>query len=337
MTHIFISYSHAERDFAHQLYEALRQADLPVWWDDRIAYGQPWAADIENQLASCGAFVLIMTPDASESDWVRYELNSAIQAGKPVFPLLLAGEAPWAEVETIQYVDVRDRELPPLKFFTALARALERGRITAAAPQAKPTRSAASRATPLTGVPLDDDLIETVRDDLERLTAEAGADSPLLCDVVLALQRLFNRKTFRFEPVQKCTAQNWADRLHAACQTAIALQVYEGEVQRRALDVYPIFSALVGQVERYCMRMADLLFDPALNIEDLQPYVGQEDFKAHLLPPRAFPKDDQKYPRIPEAIVDQLEEPRLEAIALVDRLVAEVCQARLRDARPDSD
>lgn len=42
MSHIFISYSHKDSDYAHRLAEALEAYLLDVWIDDRIDYGAAW-------------------------------------------------------------------------------------------------------------------------------------------------------------------------------------------------------------------------------------------------------------------------------------------------------
>ena len=38
----------------------------------------------------------------------------------PIFPLLLEGRQ-WLSVQTLQYVDIRDKSLPPEKFYKRLA------------------------------------------------------------------------------------------------------------------------------------------------------------------------------------------------------------------------
>ncbi len=124
MKDIFISYSHEDRDYAHKLIEILKEKGVSVWIDDRIDYGKPFPQEIEMHIDSCSAFIVIMTPHSRKSTWVSNELNCAIDNDKPIFPLLLKGTR-WFEVATIQYVDVRDGQLPPDEFYELLKRVVQ--------------------------------------------------------------------------------------------------------------------------------------------------------------------------------------------------------------------
>lgn len=126
MSHIFISYSHEDSDYAHKLAEALEQAGFAVWIDNRIDYGTQWPHVIQEQLDSCAAFVVIMTPRSFKSKWVQNELNRAMRKEKPLFPLLLEGDEPWLAVESIQYTDVTDERLPPSRFYNTLSNFVQR-------------------------------------------------------------------------------------------------------------------------------------------------------------------------------------------------------------------
>src|SRR5438477_6615908 len=126
MTHIFISYSHKDSVYAHQLSRHLEQAGWPGWIDDRIDYSASWTHVIQDNLDSCAAFIVIMTSSAYQSMWVQNELSRAQRLGKPIFPLLLVGDSPWLSVESIQYTDVRTDSLPPDRFFELIQQALAR-------------------------------------------------------------------------------------------------------------------------------------------------------------------------------------------------------------------
>ena len=111
MSHIVISYSHQDSDYAHKLESDLKRRGFEVWIDDRIDYGTRWPRVIERQIDTCAAMIVIMTPRSKGSDWVQNELARAKRKGKAVFPLLLEGE-PWPAVGAVQYADVRDGRLP---------------------------------------------------------------------------------------------------------------------------------------------------------------------------------------------------------------------------------
>ncbi len=132
MSSIFISYSHKDKDYVHKLHRSLLKQGLDAWIDDRIDYGSRWPREIEKRIRACRAFVLVMSPDADESEWVQNELSLARQLGKPIFPILRAGE-PWWHLRTTQYSDARDGKLPPPRFFVRLAVAVAQEETTAAA------------------------------------------------------------------------------------------------------------------------------------------------------------------------------------------------------------
>jgi formylglycine-generating enzyme required for sulfatase activity len=120
MGHIFVSYSHKDTDYAHALAESLHGMGFEVWIDERLDYGSQWPQELQKQLDSCTAFILIMSPRSYDSEWVQSELQRAKRKLKPVFPLLLEGDEPWLSVESTQYYDVRGGVSPDAKFYTAL-------------------------------------------------------------------------------------------------------------------------------------------------------------------------------------------------------------------------
>jgi hypothetical protein len=62
-----------------------------------------------------------MTPAAKASRWVQREILLAEDRGKPIFPLLLAGDN-WSLFVDTQYVQVKDEAAPPDRFFDQLGR-----------------------------------------------------------------------------------------------------------------------------------------------------------------------------------------------------------------------
>lgn len=120
MGHIFISYSHRDKDYVHKLQGALQKDGFEVWIDDRIDYGTEWPKIIQKHLDECDAFIVVVSENAFESKWVQNEVARAGRKKKPIFPLLLQGD-PWLSVEATQYVDVTGGSLPDEKFYQRLA------------------------------------------------------------------------------------------------------------------------------------------------------------------------------------------------------------------------
>ena len=126
MSHIFISYSHKDTDYSHKLADLLRDKGFEVWIDARLDYGSTWPQEIQKQLDTCGAFIVVMSPRSYASEWVQNELNRAKRLGKPIYPLLLEGDGPWLSVESTQFVDVTGGTFPDEKFYSTLGRVIPR-------------------------------------------------------------------------------------------------------------------------------------------------------------------------------------------------------------------
>jgi hypothetical protein len=122
MGHIFISYSHKDTEYAHGLANNLQNMGFDIWIDARIDYGSQWPYEIEKQLDSCDAFILVMSRNSYASEWVQSELQRAKRKLKPIFPLLLDGDEPWLSIESTQYYDVRGGKFPDAWFYAALKR-----------------------------------------------------------------------------------------------------------------------------------------------------------------------------------------------------------------------
>ena len=124
MGHIFISYSHDDTAYAHALADNLQNMGFEAWIDERLDYGAQWPQELQKQLDSCSAFILIMTPRSYASEWVQSELQRAKRKLKPIFPLLLEGDEPWLSVESTQYYDVRGEVHPDAEFYSDLKKAM---------------------------------------------------------------------------------------------------------------------------------------------------------------------------------------------------------------------
>lgn len=86
---IFISYSRRDQEFVTRLASDLDQQVAGVWFDQSdIQVGQRWHDEIIDGIRGCKAFILVLSPDAAESRYVREEVNKALELGKPIIPVL---------------------------------------------------------------------------------------------------------------------------------------------------------------------------------------------------------------------------------------------------------
>ena len=78
---VFVSHSHADAELAARISEALQEMGLDVWDSDlNLLPGDNWAAEVARALEESDAMVVLLTPDAINSPWVRREMEYALGA-----------------------------------------------------------------------------------------------------------------------------------------------------------------------------------------------------------------------------------------------------------------
>ena len=104
MSHVFISYSSKNREFALRLADDLIRL-CKIWIDrEGIHAGLEWEQAIEKAIRECEAFLVIVSPDSNNSDWVARETILAEKLDKYRVPVLLNGELPF-RLLNLHYVD----------------------------------------------------------------------------------------------------------------------------------------------------------------------------------------------------------------------------------------
>lgn len=112
MTHVFISYSKENRDFAYQVKEVVEKAGFDTWIDrQRLKPGKKWRSEIDRGIHDSFALIVIMTKAAKESEYVTYEwsyaLGSEIGNGEGVIPILLDSIELHPRLDELQHLDFR--------------------------------------------------------------------------------------------------------------------------------------------------------------------------------------------------------------------------------------
>jgi hypothetical protein len=76
---VFLSHSSTDHRFTLRLANVLRDHGLPVWYSaTEILAAQQWHDQIGDALSRCDWFVVILSPPAVKSEWVRRELLFAL-------------------------------------------------------------------------------------------------------------------------------------------------------------------------------------------------------------------------------------------------------------------
>lgn len=89
---IFLSYARVDLVVARRLAEALEAAGLTVAMDvTEIAPGDNWQDRLDRLLSGAAKLVFLATPASVKSGACQNEIDRAMQEGKPVLPVLVAG------------------------------------------------------------------------------------------------------------------------------------------------------------------------------------------------------------------------------------------------------
>ena len=88
---VFISHAHQDAPFAQRLAGDLRARGFPVWISpNSIRIGEDWPDAIDRGLDESGVIVVVLTPDALTSYWVRKETSTArLLAGRGLVEFIL--------------------------------------------------------------------------------------------------------------------------------------------------------------------------------------------------------------------------------------------------------
>lgn len=95
---VFISYNFNDLDLAEEIADAAKDAGANVWIDRQIEAGASWSDEIQKALEESRTFVLVLTPEALDSEWMNFELGVALSrarlTGARVIPVLAKGTRP---------------------------------------------------------------------------------------------------------------------------------------------------------------------------------------------------------------------------------------------------
>jgi TIR domain/Bacterial SH3 domain len=109
MAFIFVSYSRTDQAFVKRLVNDLRAHGVNVWLDqDSIAPGQRWDMAIERALEAATHILFVMSQSSTQSENVRDELDTAIDSGKIILPVLIDDCKPPLRTRRMQYTDFRE-------------------------------------------------------------------------------------------------------------------------------------------------------------------------------------------------------------------------------------
>lgn len=113
---VFISHSHDDADFAELLKLQFEKNDINAWIDaEKLKIGQDWRQEIDDGIVKSIAVIVIMTPNAKNSEYVTYEWAFAWGNKIPIFPIMLKQTPLHPRLESLQYLDFTNRITRPWK------------------------------------------------------------------------------------------------------------------------------------------------------------------------------------------------------------------------------
>ena len=90
---LFLSHAHADRAFLSSLTEILGNHGIRFWYSKiHLRGAQQWHDEIGHALARCDWFLVVLSPAATKSEWVKRELVYALNARRyrgKIVPVLL--------------------------------------------------------------------------------------------------------------------------------------------------------------------------------------------------------------------------------------------------------
>lgn len=135
---IFVSHAHEDSAWCNTFVGALRQSSADVWYDEQnLGYGR-LMDEIERELKQRRIFLVVLSPAAIASQWVRREVHAAItlhdaEPDRILLPIMAQQcEVPllWSEYRWLS--GVNDSGLPPTEAAREVVRTLGIGQTTRA-------------------------------------------------------------------------------------------------------------------------------------------------------------------------------------------------------------
>ena len=106
MSHVFISYARPDEPLACLIADQLREGGFEVWRDDELPAHRPYAEVIEERLNGANAVVVLWSAEATKSQWVRAEADSA-RSALTLVQASLDGTVPPMPFNQIQCADLK--------------------------------------------------------------------------------------------------------------------------------------------------------------------------------------------------------------------------------------
>jgi TIR domain len=318
---VFLSHNSSDKPAVRELKRLLAAKNLRVWLDeDELQPGMPWQESLEHAIKHSRSVAVLVGKDGLgpwEDEEMQGALVIAVRTKCPCIPVLLPGAPAQPELPMFlinrTWVDLRtgltDQGLTRLVWGITgqrpennLPAYTNSNQLTVA-----PTSTQNRKRSP---TEYDDELVGRVATALEE------AKPLTIHTLTLQMNELFNRGTFRFEPLRECLTQEWGSRLHAGMQTLELLRQYSVPFSELAPDNIT-YARLMDEVNGYCLAMANYLFEGPVAVSQMRKSLGSDEDFLSKLPP------EKHFQQIPDDIDEQVDGRRQKVVELADTLKQE--------------
>lgn len=110
---IFVSYAREDSNLVYREIKRLQDDGYRFWYDrSDIAPGRDWSDEIDKAISKCSCFLVFITPAAVKSEYVGYEMERALAAGKPFICIY------WEKLELPSDIQQRVSKIQALERYT---------------------------------------------------------------------------------------------------------------------------------------------------------------------------------------------------------------------------
>lgn len=115
---IFLSYTTADTIYAHKLRSLLSQRpNLRIFTTETLSAGEDWESKLKDELSQCDIFVVLLSSNSVNSNWVLHELGAAWALNKPIIPIVIYPEV-FSKIPLplhgIKFIEIKELEKPEI-------------------------------------------------------------------------------------------------------------------------------------------------------------------------------------------------------------------------------
>lgn len=86
---VFLSYAVADREYARKLRSLLsRYLNLHIFTPDMLSAGEDWLSRLKDEVHKCDIFLVLLSPDSVNSEWILSEIGAAWALNKLIVPIV---------------------------------------------------------------------------------------------------------------------------------------------------------------------------------------------------------------------------------------------------------